>query len=68
MRKVAVHRLWDGDNALDMAVIEIVDGYVRTWYAFEGEIAMTEWLGGEAWLQRNENGKIQLLINNKILC
>ena len=48
MRRIAVHKLFIGNEVIEMAVIELVGGYVKSYYPLEGEMAMTEWIGGEA--------------------
>lgn len=68
MRRIAVHKLFIGKEVIEMAVIELVGGYVKSYYPLEGEMAMTEWIGGEAYLKIDNQGRQQLLINNKILC
>lgn len=68
MRRVAVHRLTCDDTTMEMAVVELEDGYVQRWYPLEGEQAMTEWVGGEAFLRKTDDNRIHLLINNEILC
>lgn len=69
MRRIAVHRLLtDDDNAVEMAVIEIADGQVVRWMPLDGEEPMTEWLGGEAQLRRNNKGQLQVFLNNELLC
>ena len=68
MRRIAVHKLFICNEVIEMAVIELVGGYVKSYYPLEGEMAMTEWIGGEAYLKTDNQGRQQLLINNKILC
>jgi len=47
----------DGSQ-LCQAVVEIEEGRVVNYYEFREELPMTEWLGGEILLSRNEEGML----------
>ena len=47
IRRVAAHEVdVCGNEVLEMAVVEILDGRVVNYYTFTDELPMTEWLGG----------------------
>jgi hypothetical protein len=45
-RRVASNYLVIGNRRLVNHVVELLDGLVVNYYPLQGEIAMTEWLGG----------------------
>lgn len=55
MRRCGAHvvRLPDGTE-LQQAVVEIMDDRVVNYYEFRDELPMTEWLGGEICVMRDE--------------
>lgn len=58
--------LADGSR-LHQAVVEIEEGRVVNYYEFRQELPMTEWLGGEIVVRRDEEGILRAFWNNSIL-
>lgn len=52
---------------LAQAVVEIEEGRVVNYYEFREELPMTEWLGGEIRIMRDEEGVLRALWNNRKL-
>ncbi len=68
LRRVAVHRAVLDGVTLDNAVLEIVEGRVVNHYRLVGEPAFTEWLGGTAILERDEEcGVLRAFMDGKIV-
>ncbi len=59
-RRCGAHkvRLPDG-CVLCQAVVEIEEGCVVNYYEFRSELPMTEWLGGEITVVRDEEGVLR---------
>jgi len=56
----------DGSE-LTQAVVEIEEGRVVNYYEFRDELPMTEWLGGEIRVQRDEEGILRAFKDKKKL-
>lgn len=56
--------LSDG-SILQQAVVEIQEGRVVNYFEFREELPMTEWLGGEIRVERDEDGILRALWNGK---
>ena len=56
----------DGSE-LSQALVEIEEGRVVNYYEFRDELPMTEWLGGEIRVQRDEEGILRAFWNGKQL-
>lgn len=52
---------------LQQAVVEIAEDRVGNYYEFREELPMTEWLGGEIRVERDEEGILCALWNGKRL-
>ena len=52
-------------SILQQAVVEIQEGRVVTYFEFREELPMTEWLGGEIRVERDEEGILRALWNGK---
>ena len=68
LRRCGAHevRLPDG-SLLQQAVVEIEEGRVVNYYEFRDELPMTEWLGGEILVERDEEGILRAHWNNQRL-
>ena len=68
MRRCGAHqvRLPDG-SILQQAVVEIQEGRVVNYFEFREELPMTEWLGGEIRVERDEEGILRALWNGKVI-
>ncbi len=68
LRRCGAHevRLPDG-SLLQQAVVEIEEGRVVNYYEFRDELPMTEWLGGEILVERDEEGILRAHWNNQTL-
>ena len=66
-RKVAAHRVLNGDEALRMAVVEIADGAVVDIRQLVGEQPSTEWLGGDITLRRDADGILRAFHCGRLL-
>ena len=67
-RRCGAHRvvLLDG-TVLEQAVVEIEEGKVVNYYEFHDELPMTEWLGGEIIVKRDEEGILRAVWNEKLI-
>lgn len=54
-------------SILQQAVVEIQEGRVVNYFEFREELPMTEWLGGEIRVERNEEGILRALWNGKYI-
>ena len=52
-------------SILQQAVVEIQEGRVVNFFEFREELPMTEWLGGEIRVERDEEGILRALWNGK---
>ena len=52
-------------SILQQAVVEIQEGRVVNYFEFREELPMTEWLGGEIRVERDEDGILRALWNVK---
>ncbi|WP_231294286.1 hypothetical protein [Segatella buccae] len=52
---------------MKQAVVELENGYVTTYFKFEGELPMTEWLGGRAELRYDSDGGLYVFLHGKRL-
>ena len=68
MRRCGAHQviLPDG-SVLQQAVVEIQEGRVVNYFEFREELPMTEWLGGEIRVERDEEGILRALWNGKVI-
>lgn len=68
MRRCGAHQviLLDG-SILQQAVVEIQEGRVVNYFEFREELPMTEWLGGEIRVERDEEGILRALWNGKVI-
>ena len=58
LRRLAFHEVvFDDGHTLHHAVVEVCGNEVLNSYTFSGEPAMTEWIGGKAFV---EKGKIRI--------
>ena len=54
-------------SMLQQAVVEIQEGRVVNYFEFREELPMTEWLGGEIRVERDEEGILRALWNGKVI-
>lgn len=68
MKRCGAHQviLLDG-SILQQAVVEIQEGRVVNYFEFREELPMTEWLGGEIRVERDEEGILRALWNGKVI-
>lgn len=68
LRRCGAHevRLPDG-SLLRQAVVEMEEGRVVNYYEFRDELPMTEWLGGEILVERDEEGILRAMWQGKTL-
>ena len=68
MRRCGAHvvSLPDGSQ-LTQAVVEVEEGRVVNYYEFRDELPMTEWLGGEISVARDEEGILRAMWRNETL-
>lgn len=52
-------------SILQQAVVEIQEGRVVNYFEFREELPMTEWLGGEIRVERDEEGILRARWNGK---
>ena len=66
MRRCGAHQVILPDGSiLQQAVVEILEGRVVNYFGFREELPMTEWLGGEIRVERDEEGILRALWNGK---
>lgn len=66
-RRVASNRVLIDGREFKPCVVELNDGIVVNYYTFTDELPLTEWLGGTIELQRDENGVLRAIWNDKLL-
>ena len=68
MRRCGAHQVILPDGSiLQQAVVEIQEGRVVNYFGFREELPMTEWLGGEIQVERDEEGILRALWNGKVI-
>lgn len=68
MRRCGAHQVILPDGSiLQQAVVEIQEGRVVNYFEFREELPMTEWLGGEIQVKRDEEGILRALWNGKVI-
>ncbi len=68
MRRCGAHQVILPDGSiLQQAVVEIQEGRVVNYFEFREELPMTEWLGGEIRVERDEKGILRALWNGKVI-
>lgn len=68
MKRCGAHQVILPDGSiLQQAVVEIQEGRVVNYFEFREELPMTEWLGGEIWVERDEEGILRALWNGKVI-
>lgn len=68
MRRCGAHQVILPDGSiLQQAVVEIQEGRVANYFEFREELPMTEWLGGEIRVERDEEGILRALWNGKVI-
>ena len=68
MRRCGAHQVILPDGSiLQQAVVEIQDDRVVNYFEFREELPMTEWLGGEIRVERDEEGILRALWNGKVI-
>ncbi len=68
MRRCGAHQVILPDGSiLQQAVVEIQEGRVVNYFEFRAELPMTEWLGGEIRVERDEEGILRALWNGKVI-
>lgn len=67
MRRIGAHRIITESATLQQAVVEISEGRVVNYYEFRDELPMTEWLGGEISVARDEEGILRATWRNETL-
>lgn len=68
MRRCGAHQVILPDGSiLQQAVVEIQEDRVVNYFEFLEELPMTEWLGGEIRVERDEEGILRALWNGKVI-
>ena len=68
IRRCGAHQVILPDGSiLQQAVVEIQEGRVVNYFEFREELPMTEWLGGEIRVERDEEGILRALWNGKYI-
>ena len=68
MRRCGAHQVILPDGSiLQQAVVETLEGRVVNYFEFREELPMTEWLGGEIRVERDEEGILRALWNGKVI-
>lgn len=68
MRRCGAHQVILPDGSiLQQAVVEIQEGRVVNYFELREELPMTEWLGGEIRVERDEEGILRALWNGKVI-
>lgn len=68
VRRIAVHDLLTVDGStIHLCVVEMVDGIVVNYYKFDREPPYTEWLGGKAVLNYDDDNNLRVYLNGTLL-
>lgn len=68
MGRCGAHQVILPDGSiLQQAVVEIQEDRVVNYFEFREELPMTEWLGGEIRVERDEEGILRALWNGKVI-
>lgn len=68
MRRCGAHTILLPDGSvLQQAVVEIEDDRVVNYYEFRDELPMTEWLGGEISVVRDEEGILRAIWQEQLI-
>lgn len=68
MRRCGAHQvILPNGSILQQAVVEIQEGRVVNYFEFREELPMTEWLGGEIRVERDEEGILRAMWNGKVI-
>ena len=68
MKRCGAHQVILPDGSiLQQAVVEIQEGRVVNYFEFREELPVTEWLGGEIRVERDEEGILRALWNGKVI-
>lgn len=68
MKRCGAHQVILPDGSiLQQAVVEIQESRVVNYFEFREELPMTEWLGGEIRVERDEEGILRALWNGKVI-
>lgn len=68
MKRCGAHQVILPDGSiLQQAVVEIQEGRVVNYFEFREELPMTEWLGGEIRVERDEEGILRALWSGKVI-
>ncbi len=68
MKRCGAHQVILPDGSiLQQAVVEIQEDRVVNYFEFREELPMTEWLGGEIRVERDEEGILRALWNGKVI-
>lgn len=68
MRRCGAHQVILPDGSiLQQAVVEIQEDRVVNYFEFREELPMTEWLGGEILVERDDEGILRALWNGKVI-
>lgn len=68
MKRCGAHQVILPDGSiLQQAVVEIQEARVVNYFEFREELPMTEWLGGEIRVERDEEGILRALWNGKVI-
>ena len=68
MRRCGAHQVILPDGSiLQQAVVEIQEGRVVNYFEFREELPMTERLGGEIRVERDEEGILRALWDGKVI-
>ena len=68
MRRCGAHQVILPDGSiLQQAVVEIQEGRVVNYFEFREELPMTDGLGGEIRVERDEEGILRALWNGKVI-
>ena len=68
LRRCGAHQVILPDGSiLQQAVVESQEGRVVNYFEFREELPMTEWLGGEIRVERDEEGILRALWNGKVI-
>ena len=68
LRKIASNQIiLENGSQLTLSIVEILNGVVQKYYPLTHEMPYTEWLGGQVFLKREDDGALRAYYNNKVL-
>lgn len=66
-RRVASHEVKTDNGTITLCIVEICNGIVVNYYKFDGEMPLTEWLGGTIYIKCDERNMLRAYQNGELI-